>query len=115
MGIFDFFMNSDKDKESVEQRQSYFEFTKTYPFTVLIPDFEIGQDYFEEISGDITYTAEVEWNETTDQYDVTILDWDDNTGRFTHDGSAPAKEDDFYEDLKDYLISQGVSEFDIDW
>ncbi|AYG01342.1 hypothetical protein [Lactococcus allomyrinae] len=90
-----------------------YSFEKDYDFSVEVPSNDEDDTYTETIEGSINFSADVVWTGTN--YETYII-WKDSTGRFDDvNGDAPDKEEDFYQDLKDYLLSQGVNSSDLDW
>ena len=96
-----------------------FSYENTYGFSVDIDTVNPDNDEIEveeTIDGDITFSADAVWNESFDEYEYEHLNWTETSGRFDNiNGDAPAMEDAFLEDFRNYLISQGVDSDDIGW
>lgn len=94
------------------------EFEKTYDYSVDVPviDEDTWQDTGETqvISGQITFSGEAIWNSEDGEYEYDFS-WRESTNSFSHDGSAPDKEDEFIQDLKIYLLEKGIPDFLIGW
>lgn len=95
-----------------------YSFEKTYDFSVEVPIIdentwkETGET--EMISGTILFFGDADWDSIDEKYEYSFV-WKDSTDRFSHDGNAPDKEDEFIQDFKEYLLQQGVEETYIGW
>lgn len=90
-------------------RQEYFRYSKTYEYSEEIPYGGAITDGAEEatiLSGEVTWDADISWNEALGQYEVDMT-WNDHGNHFTHLGEGP-KEEDFIDDLYSYLEGQGI-------
>lgn len=125
MGIFDLFKEKGNRDEKTERQQETeerpeFEFEKNYDYSVEVP--EIDEDTGQEtgrniiLQGTISITADLIWNEDDESYNADYS-WNDLSGNFDDKyGDLPSTLDnEFYEDAKNYLLSQGVSLHDIMW
>ncbi|MGG5329746.1 hypothetical protein [Enterococcus sp. AZ163] len=101
-----------------ENNFELYEFEKTYDFSVEVPI--INEETWEEtgeietIVGQVTFLGEAEWNSLDQKYSSDFY-WKESTERFSQDGNAPDKEDDFVQDFKEYLLQIGVAESEIGW
>lgn len=106
------------DKYSNNGKRDFYEFIRTYDFKVEVPiidDMGNCTNEVEIIEGEINFYSDIDWNSESEMYDVSYC-WDESTGRFDNViGSPPDKEDEFWHDLKKYLLSQGVNSSEIDW
>lgn len=106
------------DENLSNDRQEYFEFSKTYNFKVEIPMQDEMGNYIDEveiIEGEINFSSEIVWDSERETYEVSY-GWNESTKRFDDvNGNAPDKEDEFWDDLKGYLLRQGVDSSEIDW
>lgn len=88
-------------------RQDYYSFSKSYPYTLgprfdgMLVDADEGP---ETVSGEVTWSADISWDDALGQYQIDLLWEDDNFSDF---GEGP-KEDDFMDDLFAYLEGQGI-------
>jgi hypothetical protein len=90
-------------------RQEYFHYSNTYDYDVEVPyegAIADGVDNAETLSGDVTWDADISWNEGLEKYEVDMT-WNDNGSHFSDTGEGP-KEEEFLDDLYSYLESQGV-------
>lgn len=94
-------------------KDQFYEFTKQYDFSVDIPDVDddtgVYLDTETNISGTLTFYGDAFWNESDDSFEYSFS-WEDSSDIFSHDGNAPAKEEEFINDFRDYLLQQGVPE-----
>lgn len=102
--------------QSNNGKQEYYEFYKTYDFKVeMSPSNVIGEPVNEIIEGEINFYSDIDWDPESGVYNVSYS-WDESTGSFDNEiSSPPDKEDEFFDDLKKYLLSQGVSSSELDW
>lgn len=125
MEIFDLFKGKGNRDEKTELQQETeehleFEFEKNYDYSVEVPevDEDTGQETGRNISlhGTISITADLIWDEDDEAY-IADYSWHDLSGNFDDKyGALPSTLDkEFYEDAKNYLLSQGVSRHDIMW
>jgi len=93
-----------------------YSFEGTYDFCV-----NTGNPYEEDerdmVSGQVTHYANAVWDESMQQYECASIDWSENSGQFTDYSDRPCgeAEEQFLEDFKNYLISQGVKSESIGW
>lgn len=96
-----------------------FSYSNTYGFSVDIETVnpKTGEiEVAETISGDVTFSADAEWNESAEEYEYSSIYWSETSGRFDDvNGDAPSMEAAFLKDFRNYLISQGVDSGDIGW
>ena len=89
-----------------------YEFEKEYHYSVEVPVFdELGRytDDTEIVDGYVKFFGDAEWDEAEQWYVLSTF-WTDYGNNFSDIGEAPdGTEEQFMEDFKDYLKSQGVS------
>lgn len=90
------------------------EFSATYPFRVEVPvDYDV--DNVEVVEGDITFSADLEWDESEQEYGYSYS-WEESSGQFDNiNGDPPAGDDEFLADAHAFLVAQGIDESDIGW
>lgn len=89
--------------------QEYYTYSNTYEYSEEVPYEGAIADGVEEATtlvGEVTWAADISWNEALRQYEVDMT-WDDHGNHFSSIGEGP-KEDDFIDDLYSYLESQGI-------
>lgn len=95
-------------------RQQYYSYSNTYEYDIEVPYEGAIADGVEEattLSGDVTWDADISWNESLGQYEVDMT-WNDHQNHFSDNGDGP-KGDDFIDDLYSYLESQGIDSEDV--
>ena len=92
-----------------------FEYENTYEFSVETNPYDDEEN--ETIEGDVTFSADAEWDELDEEYVYSDISWSETSGRFTTFGDSPNPdlEEKFLDDFRAYLISQGVDSNDIGW
>lgn len=128
MGIFDFFRrgsdqsddNSSNDyihddsSSLSELEDRFFEFSNQYSFTVFVPILDEYGNYTdeeEEVNGSVEISADASWNSYEEGFEVSDYSWRDLTGRFDDvSGDIPDGDliDEFYEDFRRHINSQGI-------
>lgn len=91
-------------------RQEYYSYSNTYEYSEEVPYEGASADGVEgatTLIGDVTWGADISWNEVLGKYEV-VMTWNDHGNHFGDDGEGP-KEDSFIEDLYSYLENQGIS------
>lgn len=106
------------DEYSNNGKLEFYEFNKTYDFRVEVPNMDDTGNYtndVEIVEGKISFYSDIDWNSESEEYNVSYS-WNESTGKFDNEiGSPPDKEDEFFDDLKKYLLSHGVNNSDLDW
>ncbi len=95
-------------------KQDHYTYSNTYEYDVEIPYEGAAADGIEgaeTLSGEVTWEADISWNESLGQYEVD-MDWNDHEDQFSHDGNGP-REDDFIDDLYSHLGNEGIGSEDI--
>ena len=84
-------------------RQEYYRYSNTYEYAIEFANEDSSAD---EVSGEVTWDADITWNESLGQYKVD-MSWNDHGNHFSRIGEGP-KNDDFLDDLYSYMESQGI-------
>lgn len=96
----------------MDNLRDFFEFEKEYFYSVKVPDFD--EDPWQETGKKITVEGCVKFWGDAEWY-ILSTSWEDYGHNFSPIGEAPdGTYEKFIEDFRDYLISQGVSENEIE-
>lgn len=90
-------------------RQDYYYYTKTYEYNEESPyngAFDDGVEEAKLLSGEVTWSADITWNESLHQYEI-FKSWTDHGDNFSDIGEGPMEED-FLDDLYSFLQSEGI-------
>lgn len=80
-----------------------YEYSEESPYEGAIAD---GIEEAKTLIGEVTWDADISWNEALGQYEVYMA-WNDHGNHFSDIGEGP-QEDGFIDDLFSYLTSQGI-------
>lgn len=92
-----------------------YEFSATYSFSEEVPVDYDDLDNVEVIDGEVTISADLEWDDSDQEYVYNFIHWEETSGRFDTNGEPPGGDERFIDDARAYLIAQGVDESDIGW
>ncbi|AJE68552.1 hypothetical protein YH66_15080 [[Brevibacterium] flavum] len=95
-------------------KQEYYDYSKTYEYNEESPYTGALADGVEEatiLSGEVTWSADITWNESLEQYEI-FKTWNDHDGHFSNMGEGPL-EDDFLNDVYSFLQSKGIDSAEV--
>ena len=96
-------------------RQEYYSYQNTYDYREESPypgAIAEGVDGAKILSGDVTWNAEITWDEASQEYKL-FKTWTDHGGNFSDLGEGPLEER-FLDDMYAYFGSMGVDSTEID-
>ncbi len=92
-----------------------YEFSATYSFSEEVPVDYDDLDNVDVIEGEVTLSADLEWDDSEQAYVYSSIYWEETSGRFDTNGEPPGGEERFLDDARAFLLSKDVDASDIGW
>lgn len=100
---------------SVATSHDDYEFSATYSFSEEVPVDYNDLDNVDVIEGEVTLSADLEWDDSDQEYVYRSIYWEETSGRFDTNGEPPGGEERFLDDARAFLLSKDVDASDIGW